>query len=125
MTERTSDGLPLAHDGTAVTWDPWETAPSFTHIDMSCPGCGELRPPRMTKGRISITKEKDAMRDRKLSQAIDRENRQEALGEIRPQDRTTCYPHQSWATDCADRHTQDGPGRGMDECLAIARLPRN
>lgn len=64
------------------------------------------------------------MRDRKLSHAIERENGKEALGEIRPQDRTTCYPHQSWAADCADQHTQGGPGRGMDERLAIARFPR-
>lgn len=64
------------------------------------------------------------MKDRKLGQAIERENRQEALGEIRPQDRTTCYPHQAWTVDCANQHTQDGPGCGMDERLAISRLPR-
>lgn len=59
------------------------------------------------------------MKDRKLSQAIERENGREALGELRPEERTTCYPHQSWATDCVGRHTQDGPGRGIDERLAI------
>ena len=54
MTDRTSDGLPLAYDGKAITWDPWETAPILPHVDTSCPGCGEPRPPRMTKGRIMI-----------------------------------------------------------------------
>lgn len=64
------------------------------------------------------------MRDRKLSLAIERENRQEAIGKLHPQDRITCYPHQSWATDCTDRHAQGGMGRGMDERLAIERFPR-
>ena len=54
MTERTSDGLPLTLDGKAVTWDPWETFPAASHLDMSCSGCGADGPPRLTKGRVMI-----------------------------------------------------------------------
>lgn len=54
MTDRTSDGLPLMLDGKSVEWDPWETFPIASHLDMSCDGCGNEGPPRLTKGRIMI-----------------------------------------------------------------------
>jgi hypothetical protein len=63
MTERMSDGLPLTLDGKSVEWEPWLTAPVLTHIDMSCPGCGEQRPPRMTKGRIMIPARRRRLND--------------------------------------------------------------
>jgi hypothetical protein len=50
MTARTSDGLPLSHEGAAINWQPWEKAPVLTHVDQSCDGCGHEGPILIAKG---------------------------------------------------------------------------
>ncbi|MFG2394602.1 hypothetical protein ACIP46_35855 [Streptomyces lavendulae] len=64
------------------------------------------------------------MRDRKLSNALSREDQAEAGGGLPATDRTTCYPHQSWSGDCADQHTS-GTGRGIDERVDLDYLRGN
>ncbi|MEU9083392.1 hypothetical protein [Streptomyces sp. NPDC048357] len=54
------------------------------------------------------------MSNRKLTNALSREDQAEAGGNLTATDRTTCYPHQSWSGDCADQHTAS-TGRGIDE----------
>ncbi|MEU8623276.1 hypothetical protein [Streptomyces sp. NPDC048669] len=40
---------------------------------------------------------------RELHKAIERDNQREEAG-MHSDDRTTCWPHQSWADDCEDQH---------------------
>jgi len=53
--------------------------------------------------------------DRKLADAIERDNELEGRG-MHGDDRKTCWPHQCWAEDCEDRHTprpsRYNPNRG-------------
>ncbi|MEE1812608.1 hypothetical protein [Streptomyces sp. BE133] len=41
----------------------------------------------------------------KLYNAIERDNQREEAG-MHADDRTTCWPHQSWADDCEDQHNR-------------------
>ncbi|MFZ3476036.1 hypothetical protein ACODT4_44400 [Streptomyces sp. 2.9] len=65
------------------------------------------------------------MKDRKLANAIERENQAEAVGSLSAADRTTCYPHQSRSESCATQHTPNGTGRGMDERLDLDYIRGN
>ncbi|MEU8828835.1 hypothetical protein [Streptomyces sp. NPDC048636] len=59
------------------------------------------------------------MKNRKLANAIERENKAEVLDGLSADNRTTCYPHQSWTEDCTAQHSPGGTGRGMDESLDL------
>ncbi|MEU7031430.1 hypothetical protein AB0A60_32640 [Streptomyces sp. NPDC046275] len=61
------------------------------------------------------------MSNRKLTNALSREDQAEAGGSIAATDRTTCYPHQAWAGDCADQHSS-GTGRGIEERVDLDYL---
>lgn len=46
--------------------------------------------------------------DKKLAEALAKEDKAEDAG-MDPDERTTCYTHQSWATDCEDKPMHADP----------------
>ncbi|WP_331726504.1 hypothetical protein [Streptomyces sp. NBC_00280] len=58
---------------------------------------------------------------RDLAAVLVRDDRLEDAG-LHADDRVTCYAHQTWAQDCADRHTPLTAGRQLAEALEIDRI---
>ncbi|WP_328765400.1 MULTISPECIES: hypothetical protein [unclassified Streptomyces] len=65
------------------------------------------------------------MSNRKLANALHREDQAEAGGSLPADERTTCHPHQSWTGDCADQHTAGDLGHGVDERVDLDYLRGN
>ncbi|MGI5532509.1 hypothetical protein ACQEVX_35610 [Streptomyces syringium] len=65
------------------------------------------------------------MSNRKLANALHREAQEEAVGALAADDKSTCYPHQSWTGDCADQHAPGGISRGIDERADLGYLRGN
>ncbi|MGA5442205.1 hypothetical protein ACPCKW_22165 [Streptomyces griseoincarnatus] len=58
---------------------------------------------------------------KRLTAAIERDDRLEEAG-MHADDRVTCWAHQAWAADCADRHVPLTAGRVLAEVLESDRI---
>ncbi|MER0477071.1 hypothetical protein ABR737_01630 [Streptomyces sp. Edi2] len=58
---------------------------------------------------------------KELAAAIERDDLLEGAG-MHPDDRKTCWTHQTWAADCEDRHMRPTAGRLLAEALELERI---